>query len=286
MTRHRYTYEIQYQEVDANRRLRLYTLENYLLNVFGRASDDQGIGIKYLYPQGLTWIITSLSLELSYLPTHGEFMTIETWIERDAHLLSVRNFRIYLLPSEAKKPADGLIPNEEATVPEQSVLIGQGKSVWAVLDLQKREIASVFEQPAFQKVADGEPLSIPRAERMKPILTPTCQSSRKIVYSDVDYNAHCNSCKYLEIMLDIYRPTFDSLSQSPMGSQSQSTRTSDNILSFQPTWRLDINYSKELHLGSEAVTLVECLPTSTRYQLRNSEGETCCNARISHIAQL
>lgn len=281
MAKYRYTYEIQYQEVDANRRLRLYTLENYLLNVCGRASDEQGIGIRYLYPQGLTWIITSLSLEWSYLPTHGEFITIETWIEKEAHLLSVRNFRIYLLSPDTQKPQDGVVHESESVVPEDAVLIGQGKSVWAVLDLEKREIVNVFEQSVFQNVADGEELSMPRAERMRPITEPTCQSTRQICYSDVDYNNHCNSCKYLEIMLDTLFPSFSMPPCSKTASSLESEIAHQPV--FQPMWRLDINYSKELHIGDDAITLVECNPTSLRYQIKNASGDTCCNSRITTL---
>ena len=49
--KYKYEYEIKYQEVDFNRRLRLYVLENYLLETAGRVADELGFGIKYLYPE-------------------------------------------------------------------------------------------------------------------------------------------------------------------------------------------------------------------------------------------
>ena len=45
--KYRYNYIIPYQDVDASRRLRLYTMENYLLNVAGRVADEMGFGIPY-----------------------------------------------------------------------------------------------------------------------------------------------------------------------------------------------------------------------------------------------
>ena len=40
-----YDYKIKYQEVDDRKKLRLYNLENYLLEVAGRVADDLGFGI-------------------------------------------------------------------------------------------------------------------------------------------------------------------------------------------------------------------------------------------------
>jgi acyl-ACP thioesterase len=54
-----------------------------------------GIGIPALLPMNYTWIITHVNMEMLYLPKHGEELVFETWIERNAHMLSVRDFRIY-----------------------------------------------------------------------------------------------------------------------------------------------------------------------------------------------
>ena len=35
-----YEFEVKYQDVDANRKLRLYVLENYLLEVAGKCADE------------------------------------------------------------------------------------------------------------------------------------------------------------------------------------------------------------------------------------------------------
>ena len=55
--KYRYTYVVPYQDVDATRRLRLYSMENYLLNVAGKVADEMGIGILDLLPMNYTWIM-------------------------------------------------------------------------------------------------------------------------------------------------------------------------------------------------------------------------------------
>ena len=87
----RYNYIVQYQDIDDTRRLRLHTMENRLLIVAGKVADEMGIGIPFLAQYNSTWIITHVNLEMLYLPTHGEELIFETWIEMNAHMLSVRD---------------------------------------------------------------------------------------------------------------------------------------------------------------------------------------------------
>lgn len=233
--KYNYEYEIKYQEVDGKKKLRLFNLENYLLEVAGTVADDLGFGIKALHPIGLTWILTRLSVEMYELPTHCEKVRFETWIESNVHMLSTRDFRIY----------------------SGDKLIGQCKSVWAVLDMEKREIVNCFDNPIFEGSVDGEVIDMPRV-RMTTIPEPTGCMPHKIVYSDIDYNGHCNSCRYLQAMTDAYLPDY-----------------------YGKKVRLDINYSKEVMEGEELQTYYLVTPEGVQYQQRNNLGETSCSAKIT-----
>ncbi len=254
--KYRHIYIVPYQDVDASRRLRLYSMENYLLNVAGKVADEMGIGIPTLLPMNYTWIITHMNMEMNFLPKHGEEMIIETWIERNAHMLSVRNFRIYQAQDNGEEK-----------------LIGCAKSVWAVLDLETREIVNIFDHPMFEGAIDGEVLNMARAPRFKPIVlddleddtqaVKTGEVMHEIQYSDVDYNRHCNSCKYLEWMVNAVR-AFDN----------------------QKPFRLDINYVKELYEGEIMWTRFLKTENTVQYQQVDENGKTCCNAMIAQIENI
>ena len=230
-----FEYEIKYQEVDGNRKLRLFNLENYLLEIAGRVADELHYGITSLLPMGLTWILTRLSIEMDELPTHGDHVRFETWIESNAHMLSTRNFRIY----------------------SGDRLIGRCKSVWAILDLTKREIVNIFDTPMFADAVDGEVMEMPRV-RMTTIPEPTGYASHTIVYSDIDYNGHCNSCRYLQALTDAYLPDY-----------------------YGKRVRLDINYSKEAMLGEMMQIYYLVSEEGVQYQMKNEAGETSCSAKIT-----
>lgn len=233
--KYNYSFEIKYQEVDAQKKLRLFNLENYLLEVAGTVADDLGFGIAALHPRGLTWILTRLSVEMYELPTHSQKVRFETWIESNAHMLSTRDFRIY----------------------SGDKLIGQCKSVWAVLDMEKREIVNIFDEPIFEGCVDGEVLEMSRV-RMTTIPEPTGCSPHKVAYSDIDYNSHCNSCRYLQAMTDAYLPDY-----------------------YGKSVRLDINYSKEAMLDENLQTYYLVTPDGVQYQQKNEAGETSCSAKIT-----
>ncbi len=249
--KYRHTIIVPYQDVDASRRLRLYSMENYLLNIAGKVADEMGIGIPALLPMNYTWIITHLNMEMLYLPKHGEEMVVETWIERNAHMLSVRDFRIY------QPQADGT-----------ERLIGCAKTVWAVLDLTSREIVNIFDHEIFKDSVDGEALNMARAPRLRPIQLDDIEDEggvagevlHEIQYSDVDYNCHCNSCKYLEWMVNAVQ-AFDN----------------------QKPFRLDINYVKELYQGDVMYTRFLKTENAVRYQQVDENGATCCSAMITQI---
>jgi acyl-ACP thioesterase len=159
-------------------------------------------------------------------------------------MLSTRDFRIYITDKDGVRRQ-----------------IGECTSQWAVLDMDKREIVNIFDRPMFEGAIDGEKLDIPRAPRLLPITEPTGVVSHIVQYTDVDYNDHCNSCKYLAAMVNAAKPDY-------LGKRV----------------RLDINYQREARLGEQIDTLYLELPDGIQYQQKNVNGETSCAAKITILA--
>lgn len=249
--KYNYEYTIKYQEVDDTCRLRLYNLETYLLEVAGTCADMLGFGTAVLYPRNMSWILTNLSVEMQEMPRQCEHIRIETWIEGNAHMLSIRDFRIY------KKNTDAVCDQDENN---KWQLIGKAKSVWAVLDLQKREVLNIFSDPMFEGSVDGEVLEIARGARMRALTATTAEREDEVLYSNLDYNGHCNSCEYLKKMVDLKRPDLS-----------------------RPI-RLDITYSKEVHFGDRInVAYLDTEDGGRQYQIKNPAGEVSSMAMIRNI---
>ncbi len=257
----RLDYTIQYQDLDQNYRLRLYTLENYLLNAAGIVADRGGFGMHYLIGQNCTWVLTNLSLELSYLPTVDEVLTVETWVEQNIHMLSVRNYRLYV----------------------SGKLIGKVKSVWAIISTIDRTAQSIFDQPAFLDIATGETVDVTRAPRLTPLTEDTRTLLKEnndlggcfrhtVVYSDIDYNGHCNSCKYLEFMLNACEP---------IELKKGLPATAEEVTTDSLGLRIDIKYAKEIRRGDEVDIFYLRQTDEIIYEIRTLQGEVSCQARIA-----
>lgn len=239
--KYNYDYTVKYQDVDDTRLMRLYTLERYLLEVAGTCADELGFGTQALLPRNETWILTNMSIEMQRLPHATEKIRIETWIEGNAHMLSVRDFRIYL--------------QEEG----EWSLIGCCKSTWAVLELTKREIVNIFDDPMFEGAVDGEVLEMARAPRLRALSELTEEKPGTVHYSDLDYNGHCNSCQYTMKMMDAHRPDLS-----------------------RPV-RMDIAYSREVKEGDALRIGYLSGENGTQYQILDPQGQLSCACMVKNI---
>ena len=194
-----------------------------------------------------------MSVEMTEMPMPNDHIVIETWIEQNAHMLSTRDYRIYIKQSE--------VSGQQSE--ESRRLIGRCKSVWTVLDMEKREIANVFDHEMFRDCVDGEVLPMARASRMTSLPEEAHEQPYTIRYSDLDYNRHCNSCKYLQAMLDAYRP------------EGNTTRP----------MRLDIHYAREVYEAAQTTIRYAQDGDVTRYQMLMEDGMTSCFAFLRPIVE-
>ncbi|MBQ9338869.1 MAG: hypothetical protein IJS13_00890 [Paludibacteraceae bacterium] len=240
----KHTYKIQYADADASRHIRLCDLERYLLEAGGESADIMGIGTDFLVEKyDCAWVLTRMSVVMNELPCYLDTITIETWVEQNAHMLSIRNYRIYLNKGD------------------QQILIGCCNSQWTLLNLTTRLVdMRCFADPAWESIIDGEKLDLPRAPRLARIVEPTSTMQHTIHYTDLDYNNHCNSCKYTQFMLN----------------------ACDSLTAVAPI-RLDINYSHEVHKGEHITVDVEETPSAVRYCILTEQGEISCTGMISRI---
>lgn len=237
-----YEYPVQKSDVDASRHIRLCDLERYLLEAAGTSADRLGLGTNRLLEQyGTTWVLTRLSIMMDYLPTYVDNLIIETWIEGNAHMLSIRNFRLYVKKEEG------------------NLLIGQCSSIWTLINMTTRQVdTAAFADSAWDGAVDGERLNMPRAPRLGKIEEPTSVMQHTIRYTDLDFNNHCNSIKYLQFMLN----------------------ACDTLTGTYPV-RLDMNYAKEVQKGEHTTIHVLQSDNNVQYCMLNESGEISCTALLT-----
>lgn len=233
-----YTFSVYPQEIDGNEQLRLSSLESYLLNTAGLAAEENGFGAAEMIHQGVTWVLSQLSIEMQQLPQQYESFVIETWVEDYGRLLTTRHFLVYNKDGEE---------------------IGAACSQWALIDIHSRRPVNLQSHPHLIRFATGEPGKIDKPERIKALTEAVEVAQHKVSYSDIDYNNHTNSMKYVEWMLDTY----------PIEKLYQ-----------QRIRRFDINYLHEALYGEEVHIFRSESGEGDVIDIRTAEGTSLCKAHI------
>ena len=233
-----YEFFVYPQEIDGNERLRLSSLEGYLLNAAGLAAEANGFGSIDMIRQGVTWVLSQLSIEMKRLPKQYESFRIETWVEDYGRLLTTRHFLVY------DKNGD---------------VMGGACSQWALIDIQSRRPVNLQSRPDLMNYATGETGLVEKPQRIGSLNDAEEVGQHRVSYTDIDYNNHTNSMKYVEWMLDTY---------------ALDTLYNKNIIRF------DINYLREALFGEEVHIFRLNTEETDTFDIRNSEGTSLCKARF------
>ena len=226
------------QDVDVTRHQALPAFGSCLLNTAGQAADQLGVGLEHLYRRGLAWVLSRLHLEMERLPMVDEKIVVETWVSDCARLVTGRNFRVV--------SADGQV-------------VAQATSLWSVINLATRRPVDLLQMVDMTPFIVEQTFAVPAPPRIDDLQgEPTAMHT--VRYSDIDFNAHTNSMKYVQWMLD----TLD--------IQQFEHR---HIAVF------DINYTHEAVFGEQIAILREVKgDCAFRFDLKAPSGRSCCKANI------
>ena len=177
-----YPYRVEPQDVDFTLRATVASLGSAILNTAGIGAYGKGFGVDVLNAANHSWVLSRLAMEFDTRPEQYTDYTIATWISDYGRVLSTRNFT---LTDAAGRQ------------------FGRAVSQWAMIDLRSRtavDLSWVGDAHADAIVAEPSPAERPRKIRE---VHPTRTSEHRVVYSDIDFNRHVNTMRYIEMMLDM-----------------------------------------------------------------------------------
>lgn len=232
-----YEYTIQPQDVDFTLCASASSIVNYMLNVAGLDAHNKGFGVEVLQDSSLTWVLLRFCTEINYRPEQYETVEIDTWISDFNRLSSTRNFRMRI----------------------GDRVIASGVSLWCVLNMETRQSADMsMMKEAHDKFIVAEPSPIAAPGRLRPI-EATVTVSRPVVYSDIDFNRHVNTMRYVDMVFDSY----------PL-----------EIFEKEDAMRLDINFLAEARYGETiSVGYVE-EEGNRQFEIGSDSGKTLCRAKV------
>ena len=226
-------------ETGARGELTMASIETRLIVAATRHADNLGVGYKELLCDGNAWVLSRMSIEMERMPRIHDTISIVTWVENFNRHISERNFSI--LDAEGNA-------------------MGHARSVWACINIDSRRPASLY--------LDGDVTSprecpIKPQPRMRPVALPDREVSYRFTYSDIDFNRHVNSARYVELIANCF----------PL-----------ELFDRHRMRRLDIAYIHEAPYGSEAIVRISrTKPDAHHYRIdidNAADGDTRCRAYV------
>lgn len=237
-TKTAYPFRVEPQEVDFSLRITLVALGGNILNIAGIDAHTKGFGVDALNKDNFSWVLSRIAFEFDYRP--GEYVKYEiaTWISDYGRMLSTRNFEL---------------------TDQTGVCFGRVVSQWCMLDLSKRtavDLRAVAESHNDAIVECPSPAEKPRkvpAPDAEPVLT------HKVAYSDIDFNRHVNTMRYIEMMIDML-PLEMLMQEAPV--------------------RFDIHFLRECRYGQTLAVGYEQRGRTALFEIRNDAGTAAVRASI------
>lgn len=176
-----YDYKIDSRDVDFSGRATLTAMCHYVLEAAGEDADLNGFGVGDLNCDNCSWVLSRIALEMNDRPAECEAFTVRTWVNEVSRVMTTRNMII--------TGADGS-------------RIGAAVTQWAIIDLDKRAAVDIRAHVDYEGVVTNEPSPIEKPRRLTAV-DPEQSTLHKVVYSDIDFNRHMNSLRYLGLMMDM-----------------------------------------------------------------------------------
>lgn len=232
-----YSSEVEPQEIDFTLRETVMSIGHKILNVAGRDARSKGFGVDTLGHDNLTWVLSRMALELDYRPGEYAAYEIATWISDFNRIMSTRNFTL---------------------TDRDDRIFGRAVTQWCVIDLSTRrpaDINQITESHAQWLVDSPSPMQ--RPGKVAPPEGYLELKKHDIVYSDIDFNRHVNTMRYIELMLDML----------PL-----------EVLSEDRNLRLDVNFLHEARYGQRLVTVCGRSDDAWRFEIRTDNDVVCVRA--------
>ena len=233
-----YDFRVEPQDVDFTLRATITSMCNCVLDTAGVDAQSHGFGTDILLRNDRSWVLSRMALEFDILPEQYTKFTIRTWVNDCGRVLSVRNF---------------VLTDDKGNV------FGRVTTQWCMIDMVRRVPVDLSEVVELHRMyISDEPAPCERPHKVL-MVNPQHTTEHRIVYSDIDFNRHVNTMRYIDMMLDIL----------PI-----------EMLAEHRPLRLDVHFIKESRYGHTLTVGYEQKCDVSLFEIRPDDGEAVCRASI------
>lgn len=185
-----YTFDsrIRYSETNQQGKLSMASLLNYFQDSSTFHSEELGLGVGYLYPRDMAWVVSAWQIVVDRYPQLGEKVTIGTHPYEFKRFLGLRNFIMY---------------------GENGEVLAKANSIWTLLNVKSgipmlppEDIISGYElEPKLDMEYAPRKIAIPEGgEHKEPIVVGAHM---------IDTNHHVNNGQYVSMAMGFLPEGFE-----------------------------------------------------------------------------
>mgnify|MGYP001025121988 CR=1 FL=1 len=201
-------YKVHPKDVDFAGRMTVVALGDYILQTAGEDADSRGFGVRDLEKRDSTWVLSRFAIETERTMSEHESFSITTWVESLDRIFTTRHHEV--------RDSSGNVTARATTQ-------------WSVINRTTRSLVSIEWLDCATEPRD---IGISRPRRLRLAPSYSLEERHRVRYSDIDFNGHTNTTRYIGWMLDM------------VGMEKLERRT---------VKRLDANFIKESRYGETLV---------------------------------
>lgn len=248
-----YQNSVSLQEVDFSGKISINAIIRRILNTAGEDARNNGFGVNAINRVNHTWVLSRLSVEIGRRPKIDSRYSISTWISDFGRMLSTRNFELTDSSGECFAAA---------------------VSQWCIIDIDSRSLVNLNSLGDNSYVVDTRPSPITPAARLGRV-TPTRVVEHTAGYTDIDFNGHFNTIRYIELLLNTLP---FSLFEEVEGSEGAE---GVDKAEHKGTLRLDIHFIHETLQGEHLTINIEQSENSYLFEIVKECNTVAVKAQIT-----
>lgn len=176
-------------QCNPQKEIALPALVQHIIEVATEHADILGVGYSRLKEDHNLWVLSRIAIDMDHYPRMHEHYSLTTWIEGYNRHFSERNFEIR---------------------GEDDQVIGYALTIWVAINMDTRRPADLSGIASIAYTVSDRPCPIDRIQKIRPVDTPQISNDYVFQVSDIDFNRHVNSTRYIELIIDqLDLPTLD-----------------------------------------------------------------------------
>ena len=174
-------YHLLAAQCNAQRELAPAQLIQQIIEVATEHADYLGVGAIRLQQDGNLWVLSRIAIEIRRYPRLLEDYSLTTWFEGYNRHFSARNFELRGQGGE---------------------VIGYARTIWVAINLTTRRPADLSGISYISDTVTDYPCPMAVQGKIRPIDPPQIVHEYRFRVSDIDFNRHVNSARYVELILN------------------------------------------------------------------------------------